>query len=256
MIHHSYQISPKMLIFSSLWKCFLLCVWIVESKTITSTITSTVPSPSSTQVSSTYSSDADFRSSVLNSTNIYRKQHNASDLTWNTSLATYAATYAERCLWEHSVRALPARHVSNFAFYLWTDSSQHGPSGENLAEGFPNTTAAIEAWGNERSKYNFDRPTGFSKSTGHFTQLVWKDTKSVGCGRKECDNGDKDGALGWLIVCEYWPAGNVDGEYKSEVQEQRKASNILGDVSGGSKKEVAWEMILCGLAVAAGLRLA
>lgn len=145
-----------------------------------------------------------------------------------------------------------------YFFFRWcTDSSQHGPNGENLAESYPNTTAAIEAWGNERSKYDFDRPTGFSNSTGHFTQLVWKDTKSVGCARKECGNGDKDGAHGWLVVCEYWPPGNVDGKYKSEVQAQREASNILGDVSRGDKKEVASKLLItCGLAaVAAGLRL-
>ncbi|MCJ1263277.1 hypothetical protein MMC22_003147 [Lobaria immixta] len=244
-----------MLVLSSPWDFLLLCFCVVESKTITSTIISTVPSPSSTQVPPTYSSDADFRSSVLNSTNFYRKQHNASDLTWNNSLATYAASYAEKCLWEHSVRALPAHAVSIFAFLWCPDSSQHGPSGENLAESYPNITAAIEAWGNERGKYDFDRPTGFSKATGHFTQLVWKDTKSVGCGRKQCDNGDTDGAHGWLVVCEYWPAGNVDGEYKSEVQEQHKASNILGDVSRGSTKIVSWKLVMCGLAVAAGLRL-
>lgn len=245
-----------MLTFSSSWKFLLLCFCVAESKTITSTITSTVPSPSSTQVSSTYSSDADFRSSVLNSTNFYRKQHNATDLTWNNSLATYAASYAEKCLWEHSVRALTADPVSTFTFRWCTDSSQHGPNGENLAESYPNTTAAVEAWGNERSKYDFDRPTGFSNSTGHFTQLVWKDTMSVGCGRKECGNGDKNGAHGWLVVCEYWPPGNVDGKYKSEVQEQREASNILGDVSRGHKKEFAWKLfITCGVgATAAGLR--
>lgn len=112
----------------------------------------------------------------------------------------------------------------------------------------------MEAWGNEGSKYDFDRPTGFSESTGHFTQLVWKVTKSVGCGRKECDNRDRDGAHGWLVVCEYWPAGNVDGEYKSEVQEQRKASNILGNVSGASQGKTSWKL-MCALAVAAGLRL-
>ena len=132
---------------------------------------------------------------------------------------------------------------------------QHGPNGENLAQGFLNTTAAIEAWGNERSKYDFDRPTGFSNATGHFTQLVWKDTKSVGCGRKECDNGNNAGSQGWLVVCEYWPAGNVEGEYKSQVQERRKASNILGDVSSGSQKQIQWRLVVCGLAVAAGLRL-
>ncbi|MCJ1469752.1 hypothetical protein MMC07_008394 [Pseudocyphellaria aurata] len=257
-----------MLVFSSPWAFLLLCLCVVESKTITSTITSTVPSPSSTQVSSSYSSDADFRSAVLNSTNFYRKHHNASDLSWNDSLATYAARYAQKCLWEHSVCA--SALFPRFA--LLTIHLQHGPSGENLAEGYPNTTAAIEAWGNEGSKYDFDRPTGFSESTGHFTQLVWKATTSVGCGRMACDGraggddgGDGDGAYGWLVVCEYWPPGNVDGEYKNQVQQEprHRASNVLGNVSdesGGIISKgypLSWRKYMCTLllALAAGLRL-
>lgn len=68
----------------------------------------------------------------------------------------------------------------------------------------------MEAWGNEEEKYNFNDP-GFSEETGHFTQLVWKTTTTVGCGRKLC------GTRGWFVVCEYWPRGNVGGEYGEEV---------------------------------------
>ena len=102
--HPVLAVGSKMLNFPFSWYLLLLCLCAVESKTITSTITFSVPLPSSTQISSTYSADADFQSSILNSTNFYRKQHNASDLIWNNSLATYAASYAEKCLWAHSVR--------------------------------------------------------------------------------------------------------------------------------------------------------
>lgn len=68
----------------------------------------------------------------------------------------------------------------------------------------------MEAWGNEEAKYKFNDP-GFSEETGHFTQLVWKTTTTVGCGRKLC------GTRGWFVVCEYWPRGNVGGEYAKEV---------------------------------------
>ena len=71
---------------------------------------------------------------------------------------------------------------------------QGGPNGENLAEGYANATASIEAWGNEREKYNF-QDGGFSEDTGHFTQLVWKATTTVGCGRSFC-NG-KNSVSGW-----------------------------------------------------------
>ena len=104
--------------------------------------------------------------------------------------------------------------------------SQGGPYGENLAAGYPNVTAAIEAWGNERDEFDFDNP-GFKKSTGHFSQLVWKDTEEVGCGRVDCgerqknDDEDDDQAVpGWFVVCEYSPPGNVQGGYEENVQEE------------------------------------
>ena len=44
-----------------------------------------------------------FQNQVLNSTNYFRAQHGASPLTWNTTLATYAQDYAQKCQWQHSV---------------------------------------------------------------------------------------------------------------------------------------------------------
>ncbi|KAH6893326.1 CAP domain-containing protein [Thelonectria olida] len=137
--------------------------------------------------------DKSFTSAILNSTNFYREEHNATALKWNTTLEDFAADYLDSndCEFEHS----------------------DGPYGENLAIGYPNATASVEAWGDERDDYNFKKGE-FSEETGHFTQLVWKDTTTVGCGRRLC--GDR----GWYLVCEYWPRGNVIGEFKTEVQSE------------------------------------
>ena len=81
-------------------------------------------------------------------------------------------------------------------------------------------TGSVDAWGNESLLFDYGdlsggMPTGeggytgFSEATGHFTQLVWYDTQSVGCGWSDC-NG-KNGLDGVLLVCNYWPAGNVLG---------------------------------------------
>lgn len=139
-----------------------------------------------------YSISTSFTSAILNSTNTYRRQYNASSLYWNTTLEKFATSYLQSdttCRFAHS----------------------GGPYGENLAIGYANATAAVEAWGNEEEEYNFNDP-GFSEETGHFTQLVWKATRGVGCGRKLC------GTRGWFVVCEYWPRGNVGGEYEEEVE--------------------------------------
>ena len=49
------------------------------------------------------------------------------------------------------------------------------------------------------------------KLLGHFTQLVWKDSKEMGVGRSQ----SKDGT--WIAVANYLPPGNVIGEYPKNV---------------------------------------
>ena len=72
--------------------------------------------------------------------------------------------------------------------------SKGGPSGENLAAGYANASATVSAWGDERSSYSFAKQ-GFYEKTGHFTQVVWKSTKTVGCGRARCFG--KNNTPGW-----------------------------------------------------------
>ena len=56
----------------------------------------------------------------------------------------------------------------------------------------------------ECPNYNPDNPADTTKGhTGHYTQIVWKDTKEVGCAKISCD-GNKT-----LWRCNYNPHGNV-----------------------------------------------
>ena len=71
---------------------------------------------------------------------------------------------------------------------------QGGPYGENLAQGYAAISRSIDAGGNERNEYDFQAGQ-FSEPTGHFTQLVWRATTAVGCGRRFC-NGQND-VSGW-----------------------------------------------------------
>ncbi|KAK3113788.1 hypothetical protein LTR53_008566 [Teratosphaeriaceae sp. CCFEE 6253] len=159
-----------------------------------------------------YSSDA-LRAAVLNSTNYYRAQHQAKALAWDDDLASYAQDYAKKCIWQHS----------------------DGPYGENLAEGFPSPVFAIDGWAGEETKYNYRRAK-FSESTGHSTQLVWKNTTAVGCGAAHCSTTGTKGVKGWILVCEYNPQGNVIGQFKQEVAKPGESSNTdrLGFGAGSS----------------------
>jgi uncharacterized protein YkwD len=116
--------------------------------------------------------------------NQFRKLHHAPNLVWDDTLALYAENYAKKCRFQHS----------------------SSPYGENLAAGFPSIIAAVKVWYAENEHYSYWRP-GFSSRTGHFTQVVWKSTKRLGCGFANCDG--KNGTPGKFWVCEYGPPGNV-----------------------------------------------
>ncbi|MCJ1376728.1 hypothetical protein MMC20_007973 [Loxospora ochrophaea] len=209
----------------------LAALLLLPSSVVAEVVTTTIVAGSSTPTNSpSYTSDTDFVNAVLNSTNLFRDQHNATAVIWNQTLADYAAKYANNCQFQHS----------------------GGPYGENLAEGYANITSAIDAWGDERALYNFNDP-GFSEQTGHFTQLVWKNTSSTGCGRVFC-NG-KNNVAGWYLVCEYYPRGNVGGEYATEVQSQIKGGTqqIQGGISAATRSRgqgMAWMVLIVAAAIA------
>jgi len=152
----------------------------------TSTSTFSAPPPISTSTS--YTSDSQFQSDLVTAHNFYRSEHNASALVWNETSTLRALSWVRACVFKHS----------------------GGPEGENLGAGYPNATAVVDGWGLEREKYDFTKPTGFTEDTGHFTQVVWKNTTSVGCARKACNGAEN--TQGWYVVCEYWPPGNDEGD--------------------------------------------
>jgi len=127
--------------------------------------------------------------------NRYRAKHCAAALSWSAKLAAVAQRWANSlrdrgCAFGHS----------------------GGSYGENLAAGTSGTLDAesvVKMWYDEVAQYRFP-DGGFSMKTGHFTQVVWRGTTQVGCATSRCNGMD-------IFVCEYNPAGNWEGQYRSNV---------------------------------------
>ena len=139
-------------------------------------------------------------SQAQNSAQDYLSPHNAARaavgvgaVSWSTKLQSYAESYANQrigdCKLQHS----------------------GGPYGENIFWGSGSSWKAADAvnlWVGEKNDYNYaSNSCAAGKQCGHYTQVVWRATTSIGCARVVCNNN-----AGVFIICSYEPAGNVVGQ--------------------------------------------
>ncbi|PKI32657.1 hypothetical protein CRG98_046967 [Punica granatum] len=111
--------------------------------------------------------------------------------TWDAKLASYAPSYAHK-------RAGDCDMIHS-----------GGPYGENLAWGSWDMSGieAVKLWVDEKPFYNYNSNTcAPGKMCGHYTQVVWRNSLRVGCGKVKCKTG------GAFISCNYDPPGNIIGQ--------------------------------------------
>jgi len=134
--------------------------------------------------------------------NYYRNKHKfTKNLKKSKRLIKAATKWAKKCGGkQHSPNAL-----------LKSGRNPKKWDGENIALGMKTYKEAIDAWYAEIDNWSFSKSASKGKNavTGHFTQVVWKSTKQVGCFRQKCGNK-------YLTVCQYSPAGNI-GKDKANV---------------------------------------
>lgn len=141
--------------------------------------------------------DPAFIETILKQHNLYRSALHLPALTWSPELALDALAWGKN----------QAKHNG-----MQHDYSIRGKEGENLFAGTAGAyspTDMVEMWANERKDFVYgvfpDCGTSKSAMVGHYTQMVWKTTTSVGCAL--VSNGKLD-----ILVCRYSPPGNMVGQ--------------------------------------------
>jgi len=140
-----------------------------------------------------------FARELLMQHNRARDEASVPRLTWSSKLAGEAQAWAEVLAREGRMR-----HSTH---------EESGGAGENLwmgPAGYYGPDTMVGAFVNERQHYihaafpNISR-TGKWQDVGHYTQVVWRDTREIGCAIARGRQDD-------FLVCRYWPAGNWMGE--------------------------------------------
>lgn len=140
-----------------------------------------------------------FETRVLAAQNRERAALGIEPLHWNPALATSARSWAQ--------------HLSATGTFEHAPDNADEPEGENLWAGTRGRYALeemVDGWMREKRYFRHgtfpnNSTTGRVEDVGHYTQIVWRDTRQVGCAMA---TGVKEDVL----VCRYSDAGNYIGE--------------------------------------------
>ncbi|ESN97579.1 hypothetical protein HELRODRAFT_178014 [Helobdella robusta] len=143
---------------------------------------------------------------IVDKHNLLRKKEGSSKMLpikWSSKLANYASAWAQNCAFEHGQPA-EAQNEDDIGQNLYASSTSN-----------VDYESAIQNWYDEKPDYSYDSNSCRSgKMCGHYTQVVWATTTEVGCAVQMCNKGIE--GLPWprghIIVCNYLPPGNWEGE--------------------------------------------
>ncbi|KAI3372668.1 hypothetical protein L3Q82_022711 [Scortum barcoo] len=135
-------------------------------------------------------SDASFQQKFLEAHNAYRQKHNTPPMTLNSNMCATAQEWANYLLAERILKHSDTKDGENV--YNMSSSATLNLKGEE----------AVDSWYSEIKDYSWSNP-GYNGKSGHFTQVVWKDSTELGVGYAT------DGHVAF-VVGQYRPAGNMN----------------------------------------------
>ena len=148
---------------------------------------------------------------ILSVHNQVRSRHNLPPLRWSKKLAEYSLQWANhlgkgrQCQMYHRGGNPPyGENLYISSAEVWRDET-----GREVERRISPVTIkeVVNAWASEEKYYDYQhnrcQP---GQQCGHYTQIVWRDTKEVGCAMKVC----ADKSQTW--VCSYNPPGNYVGD--------------------------------------------
>lgn len=142
----------------------------------------------------------DFENEALEVHNEYRREHGVPPLVLNKDICKISQKWAEQLAKNDSMSYSLNQTYGESVYCGWSPD--------------PNTKIkakdCVDRWYSEINDYSFGKEPEVL-TCGHFTQIVWKDTKELGIGHAK----SKSGKL--YVVANYYPPGNYSGHFMKNV---------------------------------------
>jgi len=132
--------------------------------------------------------------------NYYRKKHGVSKISLSDDLCQVAQAWANKIAADDKM----AHSQNGFGENI------HWSSGD-----VENGKRPVQHWYSEVKDYDYKKDADFQPGTGHFTQVVWKNSTELGIAKAK---GASKG--GTYVVAVYNPAGNFMGQLKDNVMKR------------------------------------
>uniref|UniRef100_A0A914Y906 SCP domain-containing protein n=1 Tax=Panagrolaimus superbus TaxID=310955 RepID=A0A914Y906_9BILA len=124
---------------------------------------------------------------------------------YSCDLEIVAQEWANQCVWAHS----PVEHRKGGENLYAIISGSEG-AGQYFEQSVRDSN---DAWWNELKDLGGITSTNvtltmatFNLGIGHWSQMAWSSTQTIGCGFRECPRSD--GTIMFFVVCNYRPSGN------------------------------------------------
>ena len=147
---------------------------------------------------------------IVSAHNRVRSKYRLQPLSWSPSLTKFSAQWANHlkrnngCRMHH--RPHEGRNKTDYGENLfWASPFRWSDGATNIQK--ISSSAVVQAWAKEVNYYNYSRNScQRGQQCGHFTQVVWKDSRKVGCALAICPDKSQ------VWVCSYDPPGNWQGQ--------------------------------------------
>ncbi|XP_069941290.1 uncharacterized protein [Cherax quadricarinatus] len=147
--------------------------------------------------------DDDFAKGVHKKVNHYRSKHGVSNLKLNKEMNKYAKEWAKKMAADDALSHRPDSKYGENVFCLSSNTKDFKVKADQV----------VDKWYDESKEHKFGvEPQGTVLKSGHFTQMVWKDTKQMGVGKARSAAGTKV-----FVVANFDPQGNWMGQFADQV---------------------------------------